>query len=56
MNEVIGQLRAEGYPVDDADVAHLSPAGYEHINSYGKHPFNIDDAQKQGRLRPLRKQ
>jgi TnpA family transposase len=56
MNEVIKQLRAEGYPIDDADVAHLSPARYEHINPYGKYPFNIDEAQKQGQLRPLRKQ
>lgn len=56
MNEVIKQLRAEGYPIDDADVAHLSPARYEHINPYGKYPFNIDEAQRQGRLRPLRNQ
>ena len=55
MNEVIAQLRAEGYPVDDVDVAHLSPARYEHINPYGKYPFNLDEAQKQGQLRPLRK-
>lgn len=42
--------------LEDADVVHLSPARHEHINPYGKYPFNIDEAQKQGRLRPLRKQ
>jgi hypothetical protein len=30
MKAVLDQLKAEGYHVDDADVAHLSPARYAH--------------------------
>jgi rRNA maturation protein Nop10 len=27
----------------DADVAHLSPARYAHLNPYGKYRFNVDE-------------
>jgi TnpA family transposase len=44
-------LRDKGYPVDDADVARLSPLGDSHINVHGRYAFNsVDDNQ----LRPLR--
>src|SRR6266481_6232835 len=33
----VRSAEAEGHPVDDADVAHLSPARYAHINPYGKY-------------------
>jgi hypothetical protein len=42
MSAVLDQLKAEGYPVDDGDVAHLWPARYAHINPYGKYRFNVD--------------
>jgi hypothetical protein len=48
----IEQLRAEGYPIRDEDIAHLSPARHEHINPYGKYRFDIDLRPHQPR--PLR--
>jgi hypothetical protein len=42
MSAVLDQLKAEGYPVDDTDVAHLWPARYGHINPYGKYRFDVD--------------
>ncbi len=51
MQAVIDQLRSEGYPIDDNDLAHLSPARYEHINPYGKYSFDLHLPQNQ--LRPL---
>ncbi len=50
---VLDQLRAEGYEVDDADIGHLSPARYEHINPYGRYRFGVDHLLNDG-LRPLR--
>lgn len=48
---VIDELRTEGHEVDDEDIAHLSPARYEHINPFGKYVF---DAPPQGTFRDLR--
>jgi TnpA family transposase len=55
MSAIIDQLRAEGFPVDEVDVAHLSPARYEHINPYGKYQFDLVRARARADLRPLRK-
>jgi TnpA family transposase len=52
MAAAIEQLRAEGYPVREEDIAHLSPARHEHINPYGKYRFDINLRLRQ--LRPLR--
>ena len=41
---------AEGHPVADEDVAHLSPARYEHINPYGRYSFEVVDMPPEGRL------
>ena len=35
MQEVLQQLRAEGYPVEEAHFEYLSPSRYEHINRLG---------------------
>lgn len=40
MQAVLDQLRAEGYSVQEADLAHLSPARFAHINPYGKYASN----------------
>ncbi len=48
------QLRREGRRVDDADVRHLSPARYEHINVYGKYLFPVKEELSRRKLRPLR--
>lgn len=52
MQAAIAQLRQEGFPIQDEDLAHLSPARYEHINPYGKYSFLL--ALEPDRLRPLR--
>jgi TnpA family transposase len=51
---VIEQLRAEGCSVRDEDVAHISPARYEHINPYGRYRFDVEANLSPKRLRPLR--
>ena len=52
MAAAIEQLRAEGYPVREEDITHLSPARHEHINPYEKYRFDINLRLRQ--LRPLR--
>ncbi|HLB87879.1 MAG TPA: Tn3 family transposase [Terriglobales bacterium] len=54
MQAALDQLRTEGYPVQEDDLAHLSPARFEHVNPYGKYYFPIDEATKRQGLRPLR--
>lgn len=55
MWEVIERLRREGRRIDDADLKHLSPTRYEHINVFGRYSFPIEEELKRESLRPLRK-
>lgn len=55
MAAAIDQLRQEGYPVQEEDIAHLSPARYEHINPYGRYCFEVNPELAPNRLRPLRR-
>jgi TnpA family transposase len=55
MAEVIRQLEVEGHPVQEEDLAHLSPARYEHVNPYGKYHFDIEGGLNRQGLRLLRK-
>ncbi len=52
MNAALEQLRAEGYPVRDEDLARLSPLGHAHLNVLGRYTFTTS-APTAG-LRPLR--
>ena len=55
MDAAIEQLRQEGYPVRDEDVARLSPFIHErHINLLGRYSFAVHEAVTRGELRPLR--
>jgi TnpA family transposase len=54
MDAVLQQLRREGHPVREEDVARLSPLIYEHINLLGRYSFAIPDAVIRGELRALR--
>ncbi len=38
----------------DEDVAHLSPARFEHINPFGRYHFDIALARSRTPARPLR--
>ena len=50
----LNELRAQGYPVLDADVARLSPLLHKHINMLGRYSFSVPDAVAKGELRALR--
>ena len=50
----ITQLRKEGFPVHDEDVARLSPFQRDHINLLGRYSFSVPEAVARGELRPLR--
>jgi hypothetical protein len=54
MQAALDQLRAESYPVQEADLAYLSPAHFEHLNPFGKYYFPIDQARRREGLRALR--
>jgi len=54
MQAVLDQLRTEGGPLQEDDLAHLSPARFEHLNPYGKYYFPIDEVSSRQGLRPLR--
>jgi len=54
LEAVLTQLRQEGFPVLDEDVARLSPLSFEHINLLGRYSFTLPEAIAQGQLRPLR--
>jgi hypothetical protein len=51
---VVEQLKQEGYPMQESDLAHIWPTRYNHINVYGKYHFNIEGARGRKGLRPLR--
>lgn len=54
MDAVLTQLRKEGYPVLDEDVARLSPFAHPHINMLGRYSFEVHDSVARGELRTLR--
>ena len=54
MQEIIDQLRFEGYEVDDKDIAHISPCRYDHINKHGKLTFNVAKELNRKGLRAIR--
>jgi hypothetical protein len=43
IDAALRQLRAQGYPVRDEDVARLSPFMRKHINVHGKYSFTAMD-------------
>ncbi len=40
--KVLDELRGERHPVNEEDLAHLSPTRYAHINPYGRYRFDLD--------------
>jgi len=54
LEAALNQLRKEGYPVKDEDVARLSPLIYDHIHMLGRYSFSMPEAVARGELRPLR--
>jgi hypothetical protein len=54
MTAALKQLKGQGYPILEEDVARLSPLGWEHINMLGRYSFSVPDEVIRGELRPLR--
>ena len=38
---ILDELRSEGFTVNEDDLAHLSPTRYGHINPYGRYRFDL---------------
>jgi hypothetical protein len=55
MAAVVEQLKHEGVPVHDDDLAHVWPTRYAHINMYGKYRFNVEEAHARQGLQPLQR-
>ena len=53
---ILAELRREGYPVQDADAARVSPLVHHHINMLGRYSFAVPEAVRNGQLRPLNPQ
>ncbi len=49
IDTALQQLRAQGYPIKDEDVARLSPFMRKHINVHGKYSFALPDLPEGGR-------
>jgi len=54
LDAALTQLRAGGHPVDQDDVARLSPLVHEHINLLGRYHFTHPTSTDDHHLRPLR--
>ena len=54
MAAVVDQLKKEGYPVHESDLAHVWPTQYAHLNVYGKYHFNVEEVRGRKGLHPLR--
>lgn len=48
------QIRAEGKKIATADIARLSPLGFEWLNFLGRYNFSLPEAVRDGNFRPLR--
>lgn len=54
MQKAIEELIERGQAVDEADIEHLSPVRFKHINRYGKFRFDLEDNElAPSGLRPL---
>jgi TnpA family transposase len=54
MDRAVTQLRAVGQPIDEADLARLSPLGHTHIHLLGRYHFTLPEEVRRGDFRPLR--
>lgn len=54
IQEIITQLRLEGFEVNEPDFEHISPVPFEHINRLGKYSFDANLEFENNGLRPLR--
>ena len=55
IQEIIKELKNEGYEINEDDFEHISPAPFEHINRLGKYNFKDEIKLEENGLRALRK-
>jgi len=48
------EIRSEGEQIAAADIARLSPLGFDHLNMLGRYNFSLPGIVRPGKLRPLR--
>jgi TnpA family transposase len=53
MQAAINLLKEQGLEISEEELAHLSPARFEHINIHGKYSFDISVPLNKAGLRPL---
>ena len=51
---VIDNLQEQGWEIAPADLARLSPLGFEHITILGRYQFVVSESVRRGDYRPLR--
>lgn len=51
LDAIVEQLRTDGQPVGDEDVARLSPLGHAHLNCLGRYAFTSTPPTGLRRLR-----
>lgn len=44
--KILTEMRAEGYPLNEEELVHLSPTRYGHINPYGRYHFDLEAGAK----------
>lgn len=54
MDLALTQLRAQGYAINEEDLARLSPLGYKHIHLLGRYHVALAEVVARGEFRPLR--
>lgn len=54
MQAAIDQLTREGWNINDADIARVSPLLFKHISFLSRYAFDLPQAIAEGALRPLR--
>jgi hypothetical protein len=54
MSKALEEIRAEGTRISEADIARLSPLGFDHLNFLGRYSFSLPEYLRNGALRPLR--
>ena len=52
--DALNPLRVDGYPLNDKNEAHLTPAQHDHINFYGTYSFDLETELRREGHRPLR--
>lgn len=55
IQEILKELKEEGYEIKEEDFEFISPAPFEHINRLGKYNFKDEIKLEENGLRALRK-